>query len=228
MANKIGIVTGILLEDKLLRKGFKHAGYRDVLTACAAGTINGAKDAAHQLIGQGATHLISFGVCGGLAPDLKAGDLILAHSVRMNEDILTLQSPWLQSMYAQNPHAKSELMLSVETPIASAAAKQTAFKTTSAVAVDVESYAVVKIAKTHNLPSMIIRAVLDASTQSLPKAALSGVDEAGQTQIWPVITSLAKHPQDLPALINLGRDSARAQKTLKQLIKKGAPNFWAP
>ena len=227
MANKIGIVTGIKLEDALLRKGFKQAGH-DVLTACAAGTVVGAEKSAQALIDQGATHLISFGVCGGLSPYVKAGDLILADSVIMDGEMIELKSAWHEAaLEGSNMAAKSGAMLSVATAISSPAAKHAAYESTEAVAVDVESFAVAQAAKDNGLPCLIIRAVLDGATQSLPETALSGVDENGNTQIWPVIKSLMKRPKDLPALLDLARDSGRAQDTLKAVIRKCAPDFWA-
>jgi len=227
MAKKIGIVTGIKLEDNLVRKGFKQAGYPDVLTACAAGTVAGAKAAAQDLIDRGATHLISFGVCGGLSPYVTAGDLILANEVQVDGKTLSVDAPWHAAIKAQFPQARAGLMLSVAQAITRVEAKHTAYETTSAVAVDVESFAVVEAANASGLPAIIIRAVLDGAKQSLPEAALSGVNEAGETQIWPVIKGLMKRPQDLPALMNLGRDSAKAQEGLKAVIRKGAPEFWA-
>ena len=226
MANKIGIVTGIKLEDALLRKGFKQAGH-DVLTACAAGTVAGAQSAAQNLIDQGATHLISFGVCGGLSPYVKAGDLILADSVIMDGETIELKSAWHKAaLKGSNMAAKSGAILSVATAISTPEAKHAAYEDSHAVAVDVESFAVAKAAKDNGLPCLIIRSVLDGAKQSLPEAALSGVDENGNTQIWPVIKSLLKRPQDLPALLNLARDSGRAQDTLKAAVRHGAPEFW--
>jgi len=226
MAKKIGIVTGIALEENLLRKAFKRAGHGNSLTACAAGTVVGAQKSAESLIEQGASHLISFGVCGGLSPYVKAGDLILADQAAMNGIVLPVTKAWQKAALTQLPNAKTGIILSVDTPITTAAAKHQAYESTSAIAVDVESFAVMQAAKNHNLPCLIIRAVLDGAKQELPETALSGVDENGNTQIWPVIKALLKRPQDLPALIDLTRASGRAQETLKAIIKKGAPDFW--
>ncbi|MEP1231102.1 MAG: hypothetical protein ABJG88_10540 [Litorimonas sp.] len=228
MVKRIGLITGIKLEDNLLRKGFKQAGCSDILTACAAGRVEGAQDAALKIITQGATHLISFGVCGGLSPYVKAGDLILADSVTMDGDVLQLTHNWHKVAFANFPNARAGKMLSVAMPITTPQDKHNAHEATGAVAVDVESFAVAQIAAAHKLPCIIIRAVLDNATQSLPKAAMSGVDDTGQTRVWPVIAALLKRPQDLPALLNLARDSGLAQDTLKVVTKKGAPNFWAP
>ena len=91
-----------------------------------------------------------------------------------------------------------------------------------AIAVDVESFAVVQTALAHNLQALVIRAVLDPVDQALPPAALGGVNDKGETQIWPVIKGLMKHPQDLPDLLRLGGQNRRACAVLAEAIEKAA------
>ena len=240
MLPKIGFVTGIGLEETLLRRAYKRARLDAPLNACAAGQVDGAYQAAQALADQGATHLISFGVCGGLSPYVKAGDLIVADTVLMDKQSLSLNTglsgAWHKAVMVHyaDEHSDARLairsgrLLSVTQAITTIEDKFTAYEHCEAVAVDVESYAVAKTAQERNLPCLIIRAVLDSADQALPKTAMSGVDEAGKTKIWPVIKSLLKRPQDLPDLMKLAQDSTRAQESLKAAIKKGAPNFWAP
>jgi nucleoside phosphorylase len=146
----------------------------------------------------------------------------------MNGETLRLNPAWHKRASEHFPESRSGAMLSVTTPIKTPQDKYIAYETTQAIGVDVESFIVAQIAQKNKLPCLIVRAVLDTAAQSLPEAAMSGVDADGQTQIWPVIKSLIKRPQDLPALMNLARDSGRAQDTLKAAIKKGAPELWAP
>ena len=67
----LGIVTGLELEKQLCLKAYKTIAKDRPLIICAAGTIEGAERAAKDLIDQGASHLISFGLCGGLATDIE-------------------------------------------------------------------------------------------------------------------------------------------------------------
>ena len=67
----LGIVTGLELEKQLCLKAYKAIAKDSPLIICAAGTIEGAKLAAKDLIDQGASHLISFGLCGGLETDIE-------------------------------------------------------------------------------------------------------------------------------------------------------------
>ena len=104
--------------------------------------------------------------------------------------------------------------------VTSPQAKALLHKQSGAMAVDVESFAVMQVAKAHNLPGLILRAVLDPVHQSLPEAAVSGVNANGETRIWPVIKGLMRRPQDLPDLMRLGGQKKRACETLTETIKK--------
>ena len=216
----LGIVTGIEFEAKLCRKAFKSITKDVPLIACAAGTVEGAARAAKSLIEQGTTRLISFGVCGGLSDGVDNGDLILPESVMMNVKTLSLHSDWFEKISGNLPHANTGTLISVREAVTSPQAKALLHEQTGAVAVDVESFTVMRAAKAHNLPSLILRAVLDPVHQTLPEAALRGVDANGETQIWPVIKGLMLRPQDLPDLIRLGRQNKQACETLSETIKK--------
>ena len=215
----LGIVTGLELETKLCLKAYKSKSEKAPLIACAAGTVDGAGRAANQLIEQGATRLISLGVCGGLAAGVETGDLILPETVKMEAETFALESDWRTQILGQLPHAKTGALVSVKTAVTSPEQKAKLYQRSQAIAVDVESFAVIKVAQAHNLKGLIIRAVLDPSHQSLPPAALNGVNAKGETQIWPVIKGLMKRPHDLPDLIRLGRQNKRACRVLTSVLE---------
>lgn len=218
----LGIVTGLELESKICRKAYKSIAKDAPLIACAAGTVVGAERAAKSLIEQGATRLISFGVCGGLADGVNTGDLILPKSVMMNGATFSLEGSWHARILQQLPNAKTGPIISVKDAVTTPDAKSKLYQTSQAIAVDVESFIIMQIAAAHNLSGLVIRAVLDPSDQALPPAALNGVNDKGETQIWPVIKGLMKRPQDLPDLIRLGGQNKRACEVLSETIKKAA------
>ena len=217
----LGIVTGLELESKLCLKAFKSKPDLPLI-ACAAGTVDGAERAAKSLIEQGATRLISFGVCGGLAKGVDTGDLILPKTVIMEGKTLSLGGQWLDQILEQLPHAKTGPLVSVKEAVTTPEQKTQLHQRSQATAVDVESFAVMQAAKAHRLQGLVIRAVLDPSDQALPPAALNGVNAKGETQIWPVIKGLMKRPQDLPDLLRLGGQNKRACGVLTEAIEKAA------
>ena len=216
----LGIVTGLELEKQLCLKAYKAIAKDRPLIICAAGTVERAKRAAKDLIDQGASHLISFGLCGGLATDIETGDLIMPKTVMMESETLSLNSDWFEKISGDLPYAKTGTLISVREAVTSPQAKALLHEHTGAMAVDVESFAVMQAAKAYNLPGLILRAVLDPVHQTLPEAALRGVNVDGETQIWPVIKALIRHPQDLPDLIRLSGQNKRACQTLSETIKK--------
>ena len=218
----LGIVTGLELESKLCLKAYKSIGKDAPLIACAAGTVEGAQRAATSLIAQGATRLMSFGVCGGLAAGVNTGDLILPETVMMDGNTLAISSDWHAQTLRQLPDAKTGAIVSVSTAVTTPFDKAALYKNSHAIAVDVESFAVVQTALAHNLQALVIRAVLDPSDQALPQAALCGVNDKGETQIWPVIKGLMKRPQDLPDLLRLGGQNKHACEVLAEAIEKAA------
>ena len=214
----LGIVTGLELESKLCLKAFTAKSETAPLIACAAGTVKGAERAAKSLIEQGATRLISFGVCGGLAAGVDTGDLILPKTVMMEGETLTITPDWHTQILGQLPHAKTGAIVSVKTAVTTPEQKAQLHQRSQAIAVDVESFAVMQAAQAHKLQGLVIRAVLDPSDQALPEAALNGVNDKGETQVWPVIKGLMKRPQDLPDLLRLGGQNKRACRVLVDAI----------
>src|SRR5688572_19347549 len=70
----LGILTGLAKEAEIARQ-------ISPLVACAASDPARAERLARDLISQGATALLSFGIAGGLAPELATGDLVIGTAV---------------------------------------------------------------------------------------------------------------------------------------------------
>ena len=71
----VGVVTGSWVEARCLRR-------QDVRVACSGGSAERARSEAARLVAEGAAALVSFGLAGGLAPELRPGDLLLPETVR--------------------------------------------------------------------------------------------------------------------------------------------------
>jgi len=217
----IGIVTGIELEAKLCRKTFRELGHDldvDVHIQSAAGTVAGARAAAKALCEKGVSHLVSFGVCGGLSPDMKSGDLILPESLLMDGHSQHVDSDWHAQLCAVVGDVKTGPIVSVSNAVSTPQGKAELHQSTAAIGVDVESYAVMAVAAEQGIPALAFRTVLDPHNQALPPAALKGVDEQGSTQLLPLLLELLRRPQDLPHLIRLGGQSKKATMRLRQAI----------
>jgi adenosylhomocysteine nucleosidase len=82
-----------------------------------------------------------------------------------------------------------------------------------------ESGAVGAACARHGLPFAVLRAVCDPAGRSLPPAALAALDNAGRIGFLNVTASVILHPGQIPALLALARDAARARKTLIGQVK---------
>lgn len=176
-----GIVTGLRAEARLLR-GMP-------LVACAGAQP---ETAARALLAAGATRLMSFGLAGGLDPALAPGTLILATEILAGDTRWPTDSAWADALALPGPTRAP--LLSVPKPVASRGAKATAFAATGAVAVDMESGAVARVAAAAGVPVLALRAIADPAGLSLPPLVLRIADPQGNIRPRTAVAALALHP----------------------------------
>ncbi len=165
-----------------------------------------AASAASALIAAGAAGLASVGMAGGLDPALRAGDVLLAHSVMSaGRASFATSAPWrerLAEALGGRCRVAAGALLTRAEPVDTVAAKSAAFRQSGAVAVDMESYAVAEIAARHGLPFVAIRVIVDTAADALPKA----VTEASRSdRLRPsrLAAGLAAAPWEIAGLIRL-------------------------
>ncbi|MBM3584403.1 MAG: hypothetical protein FJX36_08270 [Alphaproteobacteria bacterium] len=100
----------------------------------------------------------------------------------------------------------------VDQPAATAAAKA-AIATIGAVAVDMESLAIVRIA---SVPVLVVRAVVDPVTMTLPPAARVPLRADGRVDLPRTLASLAQHPGQAPDLMRVARMTRAAFASLRR------------
>ncbi len=162
--------------------------------------------------------IVSAGVCGGLDPALAQGDLVLPESVIGPTDELLNVTP-------SHHRAAEALALSVSTGrlittrevIRTPEAKATLFARTGAVAADMESSLIVSMAAAAGLPSLVVRAVSDAATESLPPELIRLVTPDGRLRVTSAVALLAR-PTILPRALELRRATRQALANVASLI----------
>jgi adenosylhomocysteine nucleosidase len=211
-----GIVVGLTAEARIAR----GLGWP---VAAGGGTAAGAARAAAKLIARGVGGLVSFGLAGGLDPALPAGAVIVPGAILLDEQAW----PTDAALSARLGDDGAETLLAGSEVLATADAKAAAFARTGCAAVDLESGAVARAAREAGLPFAALRAVCDPAGRNLPPAALAALDAEGGIVLMRVLASLARRPNQLPAIMALGSDAARARRALldrvAQLARGGAP-----
>ena len=207
----LGIVTGLIAEARLARP----------LGRVLAG--GGRPEAAAETLARQGVHgLLSFGLAGGLDPALRAGDIVVAQSV-LEGDRLTLTDPHLSARFG----VPAGTLLAGSAVAAEAGEKQRLFEQTGALAIDLESGAVARVAARHGLPFAVLRAICDPAGRTLPPAALVALDQTGAIGFLRVLAALARHPRQVPALIALARDAAAARAALQRRVCSFAQKWGA-
>ncbi len=218
----VGVVAALEAEARTLGPAVWR---RDGLASLADGSllaVSGmggtlAAIAAGNLVGAGASALMSFGLAGGLDPTLSAGTVVLPSEVisRGGGRFLTSTS-WREQLCAaiekQRPVAAGPLLTSLAA-IGAVADKAAAFRETGAIAVDMESLSVAEVAAAHGLPFVAVRVIVDTAVDALPRAVVAA-SRGGQVSIRRLVGGLAATPMDLIALIRLGQRYRAATRSL--------------
>ena len=158
--------------------------------------------------------LISFGVAGGLRPDLKPGTCVIASTILDDEMNCATDARWAQRLMKIVPSAALGPIVGVREPIAHAADKSALHRQTGAIAVDMESHVVARAALQHGVPLAAMRVVVDPVERTIPRSALAGARPDGTIDPVAVMRSLLRNPTDLGGLLRMSFDARTARATL--------------
>lgn len=193
---------------------------------------NNATAAAEELIKNGAQALISWGTAGGLSPNLKSGDVLIPDSVQTTDQkSYKTDSAWRRKIIDKisfDLKVHNGLLIQTNDVIKNPNQRYQLHKITNAIAVDMESGAIAKVAGQNNIPFLIIRTIVDPYNESIPNSALSNIDQFGRAKILPLIGNLLRKPTDIPKLITLGSHFNQARKTLQHISQLLGSNLPTP
>ncbi|QDQ80543.1 phosphorylase [Paraburkholderia megapolitana] len=206
------VVTGMAFEARIAR----GAGVETVFAARA----DLLERALNEAVARGCSGIVSFGTAGGLAPELKAGALIVADAVDGPLGRLATDRSWsdlIAAALAATPlgaRLHRGLQAAVTAPLTGAAAKAALHRATGALAVDMESHVAGATAAAHGLPFAVCRAIVDPAWRTLPPAATAGLRDDGRTALAPILRELIRQPSQLGALLQLAGDARAARNSL--------------
>jgi adenosylhomocysteine nucleosidase len=158
--------------------------------------------------------VISIGIAGALAPQLKPGAWVIADAVHDGGATLPTDRDWTTRLLARLPAATRGVVLGADAIAATAAVKAELHHATGAIAVDMESHIAARAARHHGLPFVAARVISDAAHRTLPPAARVGMRADGGIDLPAVLRSLLVAPWQLPALIQTGLEAETAFRAL--------------
>ncbi len=222
----IGIIVALpeeltTLTTKKIAKGESDFIAENIMVACSGAGRENAIKAAELLIEKGAKGLISWGCAGALALDLKPGDLLFPEKIITSKGkTLNITQIWLAHIKKNLPiiHRSVSLLESL-TIIETSEDKRNLYQKTKAVAVDMESAAIVQTAEKAAIKNLVIRAIADPVTLNLPTAVSYSLNSEGRVILNKLLRYVLTHPQQLPALIKLGLNFRVAKNKLKAVAK---------
>lgn len=138
---------------------------------------------ADSAVRQGYRGMISFGVAGGLASQLRAGDWIVASSIREEHTVRQTDAVWSRKLLGMIDGAIHAPIVGVDSPIAEPAKKRELYRATGAAAVDMESHVVARVAAKHKLAFAALRVVVDPAHRAVPPAALIDMRPDGRPNV---------------------------------------------
>jgi hopanoid-associated phosphorylase len=173
----------------------------------------------------GCKGIISFGVAGGLAPDLLPGHCIVASSVIDRGTWCHTDPLWSRNLLDAIPDAKRGPIVGVNDVVANPEHKRKLHALTGAIAVDMESHLVARLASINELSFAAVRVIVDPAHRLVPSTAVLAASPDGGTDFTAMLYELWEQPSQILSLLRLAGDMYAARTTLWQLRRTLGPHF---
>jgi uridine phosphorylase len=200
--------SGLMVEAKIAQA----AGFSVVIGA-------GDRDRTEALVVTAAAHtncLVSFGIAGGLAPELKAGTVVVSGEVVSERHRWAIEPSARRqvSQFARSIGAVEGLILGASSILATQIEKKRAWAATRALAVDLESEIVARTATALGIPFIVLRSIADTARRDLPPASLVPLTANGNPDVVKVFSAVLRRPFQVGGMIGLARETAIALSAL--------------
>ncbi len=213
---KLGIIAG--MEAELVALGRWRAHRRVVAGATGANPRRTGR-AALRMWSEGCRMLISWGLAGGLDPELRPGDLILPDAVVTADGrAFALEAGRIEEGRAAEGAAPMRIAGS-DRIVATPEDKAALAAATGAVAVDMETHLVARAALEAGFPALAIRAIADPAERGIPAVARDALDAEGRPRSLRVIGGLLADPRQIGPLLALRRDYRAGLEALAEAAR---------
>ncbi len=167
-------------------------------------------------IARGTKAIISFGIAGALDPALRPGTLIVARAVFDDGARWPVHEAWSDALERRLGSVLRADIAGVDDVVTSVDDKSVLFRSSGAVAVDMESHIAARLAAAHGIPFAALRVVSDPARRPLPPAAAIGLRGDGSVDVIRVLGSLLREPGQFPLLARAALDAHAAMRGLRR------------
>lgn len=181
--------------------------------------VERAREAAAQMLASGVRRLLVWGTAGGLDPAVRVGtlflpDVVLDAASGVRREVSASFHIELDSALTQLdiPVIRRGILVTTTRPLFTPNEKAQAARDSGALMVDMEAAAVAAVAAQAGAECAVLRVLLDDAGASLPPTVIAAVET--RHPHLKVMTGLLKRPQDLPAVLRLGRSFQHAHRSL--------------
>jgi adenosylhomocysteine nucleosidase len=177
-----------------------------------------AQFAADAVISKEYSFCIAAGFAGALKPSVQLGDVVAAKKV-VNDGPggTSLSARNLWSRASKDGAKRIETLLTTDHVVNTVEEK--ARLAPFGEAVDMESFAILTVARSKKVPAVAIRVISDAFDRDWPANIDTMMDGKGNVRIGAVVRYVANNPLAVPALLRLGRDSRTVAHALANFLE---------
>jgi hopanoid-associated phosphorylase len=193
-------VTGLAREARIV-------GGPGIQTVAGGGDANALELRLAKELTRGVQRVISIGICGALAPELRVGDAVIASKIIGPDNSYSTDEHWSQTFASLLPIAVVAPIAGTNEIAADREMKALLRARTGASAIDMESHIAARLAQRAGIPFAALRVVSDTADRTLPAAVRVAMLPSGNIDITAVLRSLIRSPGQIPSLIRTAWES---------------------
>jgi hypothetical protein len=172
--------------------------------------------------------VVSFGLCGGLDPALRAGDIVIGTKVVAAGQSIDADAAAVEllagRLSASGERTHLGAVACVDRPVLTAREKAQLRLTTGAAVVDMESLVAARFARERGVALAILRVVGDPADRAVPAIAAEALRPDGGVDLARVLSKSMASPAQIPGLLAVARDSEIAHRGLRRC--RGLPGLF--
>lgn len=223
----IGLVAALPVEIRCLTRQSAKINFPFRINPSLIGIVSGigasnTERAAELLLDEKIDGLVSWGTAAGLMDHIHSGDLLLPERVvDKNGAVYPIDRNWsariADHLASTSIRIHNGILVETDMVLGSPEQKAALAANTGAIAADMETAAIARIAHNNGLSCIAIRTIVDESRHVLPPEVIRHTDNYGKPDVMRLAHEIFLKPGLIPQLYHLGQAMRRATTTLASI-----------